>query len=227
VLKSCSVLVEFIADLFPKAGILPTDPVQRAQARFFIDQVTNKLASPYHAHILKGGPASDLLAGVEAIQALLPADQPFALGAHLTAADIAIAPFLLRAEVVFGIRDTESVWKTLQDAKYARFWKYYQDLKAHPSVASTFDEVRSTLLAVHQRSSCYLAGHYQSRVCEAVRGAEVRGCLRDVEPIGSGCNVQCELWLGWRIFTYSNIVTVFKVPHPGASGQIAGCDQRE
>jgi glutathione S-transferase len=140
------VLVEFVADLFPKSGILPTDPVQRAQARFFIDQVGTKYTGPFFAYISGNGPASNYLEGVEAIQALLPADKPFALGADFTAADIAIAPFILRAEVALSLRDNESVWKTLQESKYERFLKYYQNLKAHPSVSSTWDEVRFKLL---------------------------------------------------------------------------------
>jgi glutathione S-transferase len=141
-----SVLVEFVADLFPQAGIFPSDPVQRAQARFFIEQADTKFAGAYAAHLMKGAPATDLLAAVEAIQALLPAGQPFAVGTRLTAADIAIAPFILRTEVLFSVRDTENVWKTLQEPKYARFWGYYQDLKAHPSITSTWDEVRSMSL---------------------------------------------------------------------------------
>jgi glutathione S-transferase len=136
-----SVLVEFIADLFPNAGIFPADPVQRAQARFFIDQVNTKFTSKFYAYTVQGEPAADLLAGVDALQALLPADKKFALGNELSAADIALAPFLLRGEVAWGLRDRESVWTTLQGEKYSRFWKYYQDLKAHPSIAGTFDEV--------------------------------------------------------------------------------------
>jgi glutathione S-transferase len=143
------VLVEFISDLFPRAGIFPSDPVQRARARFFIDQADTKFAGAYVSHFAKGGPASDLLVAAEAIQALLPVDQPFALGAHFTAADIAIVPFLLRVGVALGLRgDPEDVWAKLQGAKYARFWQYYQDLKAHPSVTGTYDEVWPSTLPI-------------------------------------------------------------------------------
>jgi hypothetical protein len=78
---SGSVLVEFVADLFPKAGVFSSDPVQRAEARFYINQAdTSKFTTDaYGAHLIEGAPASDLLAAVEAIQALLPAGQPFAL----------------------------------------------------------------------------------------------------------------------------------------------------
>jgi hypothetical protein len=40
----------------------------------------------------------------------------------------------------------ECVGKTLQKPKYARFWRYYQDLKVHPSVTSTWNEVCSMSL---------------------------------------------------------------------------------
>jgi glutathione S-transferase len=74
-----SVLVEFVADLFPKAGVFSSDPAQRAEARFFIDQADTKFTAAYGAHLIEGAHASDLLAAVEAFQALLPAGQPFAL----------------------------------------------------------------------------------------------------------------------------------------------------
>jgi glutathione S-transferase len=148
VLHTDSVLVEFIADLFPKAGIFPSDPVQRAQTRFFVDQATVKYVDKYVSHLYKGTPTSEILAGVDTLQALLPADKKFAFGDELTAADIALAPFLIRSEIVFThIRgDSDGFWKTLQTDKYARFWKYFQDLKAHPVIAGTYDEVRSSSL---------------------------------------------------------------------------------
>jgi glutathione S-transferase len=122
--------------------------VQRAQARFFVDQASVKYVDKFVGHLHKGTPASELLAGAEALQALLPADKKFALGDELTAGDIALAPFLIRSEVVFAhIRDDDGVWKAFQAGKYARLWKYYQDLKAHPAIASTFDVVRTFLRA--------------------------------------------------------------------------------
>lgn len=134
------ILVEFVADLYPEAGILPSDPVQRAKARFFIDAVNNKFANKYAAHVVNGAPAADLISGAEFIQSLLPTDKKYAVGDELSAADIAIIPFVLRGEIVFSLKDTENVWGTLKGEKFTRLFKYFDDLKAHPAVASTWDE---------------------------------------------------------------------------------------
>jgi glutathione S-transferase len=86
------ILVEFVADLYPQSGLLPSDPVVRAQARFFVDAVSTKLIPAYMAWLRKGESYENFLKGVEAIQALLPQDAPFAVGEAFTVADIAILP---------------------------------------------------------------------------------------------------------------------------------------
>jgi glutathione S-transferase len=135
-----SIIVEFIADLNPNSGILPSDAVQRAKARFFVDQVNHHIVEKYAAHVARGAPAAALVTGAEAIQALLPLNKKFALGDKLTIADIALIPFLIRGEVLFSFDDPENVWRGFQSEKLSRFWQYFQDLKAHPAVQSTFDE---------------------------------------------------------------------------------------
>jgi glutathione S-transferase len=94
-----------------------------------------------------------LLEGAEAIQALLPQDTKFAFGDELTAADIAIAPYLLRTKVLLAARGNSDVWPTFQSDKFARLWKYYQDLEAHPSIAGCYDEVYSVQATILGDSS--------------------------------------------------------------------------
>lgn len=100
---------------------------------------------------MRQGKSEELLKGAEALQALLPADKPFALGDTFTVADVSVAPFLARLEVAltndagaYDVGEGPRLYKVLkEDPKYARFWKYFQDLKARPSYKATFDEVRS------------------------------------------------------------------------------------
>lgn len=142
-------LVEFVADLYPESGILPTDPVLRAKTRLFIDAVSNKLsATQYKVINLGEGDPELLVQGLEAIQALLPS-QGFVVG-DFSIADIAIAPFLARLEVLLandlgnwegGKGTGPKILKQLQQPKLARLWEYARALEARPSVASTWHKV--------------------------------------------------------------------------------------
>jgi hypothetical protein len=74
------------------------------------------------------------------------------------------------------VRDTECVGKTLQEPTYARLWKYYQDLKAHPCVTSTWNVVRPVSLQLLQIASDVDVSQDLLRavfVCEAACGTRV------------------------------------------------------
>ncbi|KAG6812353.1 hypothetical protein H0H92_003253 [Tricholoma furcatifolium] len=138
------VLLEFIADVSGK--LLPQDPVLRAKARFFIDTVSNTIGSSFGATLIRGTePIEKLLASVEKIQSLLPAEG-YAVGSEFTIADAGLAPFLARAEVILendiGAFDEGTGPKTLAilntDAKYARYRKYWADIKGRESFQNTF-----------------------------------------------------------------------------------------
>jgi glutathione S-transferase len=139
---SCRIIVEFVADLFPESGLMPKDPVQRAKARFFIDAVTNQFASKIRG-MFNGDPELEagLVQGAQALEKLLAGK--FALGDKFTAADVALVPFLLRGELVWSFHDPSGLQKQIQD-KAPRLWQYLQDVKAHPSVANTWDPVRNS-----------------------------------------------------------------------------------
>ncbi|KAI0777317.1 hypothetical protein BD413DRAFT_175854 [Trametes elegans] len=143
------VLVEFVADLFPESGILPADPVKRAQARFFIEGVSSKLIPTWYGYFLRNAPVEDFYAAVEYIQSLLPAEG-FAIGQY-SIADIAIAPFLARTRLSllneigkYPEGDGKKVWATITSGKYARFAKYQEDLFARDTFKETFDEAYVT-----------------------------------------------------------------------------------
>ncbi|KAJ6481323.1 hypothetical protein C8R47DRAFT_1135396 [Mycena vitilis] len=141
------ILVEFVADLYPDSAILPTDPVQRAKARFFIDAVSTKFLPAYMGPVARGTPFEPFYDALEAVQALIPADNTYVLGDEYTAADIAITPFLARMEVFLkndigaykegeGRKAAEYVF---EGGRFARVVKYFEAIKARESFKATFD----------------------------------------------------------------------------------------
>ncbi|KAG2358597.1 glutathione S-transferase C-terminal-like protein [Suillus spraguei] len=148
------ILVEFIGDLYPSSNILPTDPVLRAKARFFIEIVSTKF-SPNFMKFVSGnseGTHTVLLSGVDAIQDILPDGAKYAVGDQFTIADIAFVPFWARLNLLVqkGIgaytdEERKNFLKGLEDPKYTKFNGYVQRLLARESFKSTFHEVRSLL----------------------------------------------------------------------------------
>ncbi|KAF9027253.1 glutathione S-transferase [Hymenopellis radicata] len=147
------ILVEFIADLFPVSPLLPSPPVERAEARFFIDTFANKFYPAYMGFITGAEPKEPLFAALEALQNLLVQNgrKKFAVNDDFTIADAAVLPFFARLETVLsndlGAYDEgegKQVLNTLAtDPKYKVFWDYFQRLKARESFKKTYwpDEV--------------------------------------------------------------------------------------
>ncbi|KAG2068567.1 glutathione S-transferase C-terminal-like protein [Suillus decipiens] len=141
------ILVEFIADLYPSSNILPTDPVLRAKARFFIEVVSTKF-SPNFMKFVSGNPEGThtaILTGVDAIQDILPDGAKYAVGDQFTIADIAFVPFWARLNLLVqkGIgaytdEERKNFLKALEDPKYAKFNGYVQRLLERESFKSTF-----------------------------------------------------------------------------------------
>jgi len=158
------VLLEFVADISGK--LLPTDPLPRARVRFFIDAVANSFLPTLWASALRGEPVENVLAAVEKIQALLPSDG-FAIGPEFTIADAAIAPFLTRLEIIlkndfgaFAEGAGKKAYETLEsDPKFARYRKYYSDIKARDSFKETFHEevVRARFAEMHAQRKAQAA----------------------------------------------------------------------
>ncbi|KAI0646660.1 thioredoxin-like protein [Trametes meyenii] len=139
------VLVEFVADLFPQSGLLPADPIKRAQARFFIEGVSSKVVPSWFGYFFGNTPVDNFYEALEYIQSLLPA-KGFAIG-DFSIADIAVAPILARARVSllhdigkYPEGDGRKVWETITTGKFARIAKYAEDVAARESVKATFDE---------------------------------------------------------------------------------------
>ncbi|KAF9556784.1 hypothetical protein CPC08DRAFT_641089 [Agrocybe pediades] len=141
------VLLEFFADLSTEVALLPKDPVLRAKARFFIETASPKVAGAFGGALHRGEDPENFLSAIEVVQSLLPAEG-YAIG-EWSIADAAITPFFARAEQVFknDIGKYEEgkgkqAWAKLEsDEKYARFRKYYSDLKNRDSFKETFHPV--------------------------------------------------------------------------------------
>lgn len=91
-------------------------------------------------------PEKTLLDGLDGFQARLPATG-FAVG-EWSNADSAVAPFLLRAELLlkndlgaYPAGEGKKIYEALQGAQFARLRQYLKDVKEHPSIQATWDEV--------------------------------------------------------------------------------------
>jgi glutathione S-transferase len=144
------IIVEFIADIYPDALILPKDPVERAKARFFVDAI-NKLITAWIGAFKRGEPFEDVVKNLELVQKLLPDSEreTYAIG-DFSIADIAGAPFfgvlLAMLEVdhaALGEGTGRKMYEMLQtDPKYAKLKRYVNALKNRESFKAVFDEVR-------------------------------------------------------------------------------------
>lgn len=167
------ILVEFVADLYPESRLLPADPVKRAQARFFIDVVSNKLVPGWVGLVRTGTPEAlqGFVQGIEAVQSLLP-KEGFAVGEY-SIADVAVTPFLARAFTVleneigaYEPGEGKKLLETVQQPQFTRFQKYWTDLQARPSFQATFDKVGYSLFVVCMKAGVNVAQGY---VADALR----------------------------------------------------------
>ncbi|KAI0366054.1 thioredoxin-like protein [Pilatotrama ljubarskyi] len=135
------IILEFLADLFPEAKLLPSDPVLRAQARLFMNTVDQHLFEGFKRFLFNytEGAEKALLDGFEALQMRLP-PAGFAVG-EWSIADAAAAPFLVRIELLlkhdlgtFPEGEGPKVLQVLQGPKFARVMKYLEDCKTRSSV---------------------------------------------------------------------------------------------
>lgn len=149
-LAESSVLVEFVADLFPEANLIPQDPTLRARARSFVEVVNAKFAPAYTKFVIRGEGYEDVLAAVEAIQDILPqaATGIYAMGEQYTIADISLAPFIARLKLVtanelgrYPVGQGSEFLQALDGPKYNQFNLYVRRLLDRQSLQTTFDAV--------------------------------------------------------------------------------------
>ena len=143
-------IAEFIADLYPNAGLLPSSPTDRAKIRFFIDTATKGLIASTTALLFKGGSHEESLKHIDTLQNLLDprSDGKYFVGDRITLADATIAPFAIalanfgRPEIApKSDGEVAKLLAALKGEKYAVFNRYSQGLVEHPTVKATFNEV--------------------------------------------------------------------------------------
>lgn len=141
------VIVEFIADLFPSSGLVPTNPVERAKLRLFLDFVNTKLFPTLSAPLYSANTSVEqVLQGVESLQKILPDHGAYALGDTFTIADIAVVVLLCRLEIIFAhdlgklpVGEAPKIYNALRnEPKYAKYRRYYDVLKKRESFKKTF-----------------------------------------------------------------------------------------
>ena len=142
------VIIEFIADLFPEARLLPATPLKRAETRLFINAFETRFFDAFKDVIFFGKSTSILLDAFAEMQARLP-PAGFAVG-EFSLADVAVVPVFLRVILLleneigkYPLGEGKKAAEALQEPKFARLAKYMKDVKARPSVTKTYDEVRA------------------------------------------------------------------------------------
>ncbi|TBU57113.1 hypothetical protein BD310DRAFT_568741 [Dichomitus squalens] len=141
-----SIILEFLADLFPAARLLPADPVTRSQVRVFCEAVNKKLLPAWFPSLFMGVPTDGLFAVLDDLQKKLPAKGGYFFG-EWTIADATILPILLRMEhnwrlKPFSMTEAEiaKAQETWNSPRFARFRQYLEDNKKRESVLKTWDE---------------------------------------------------------------------------------------
>ena len=160
-LNESLIIMEFLADLFPSANLLPDSPVLRAKARLFINLFQTRVMDGFMGFFFRGQPVSVLLDALEALQNLLPAEDGYAVGPRWCMADMAVVPMLVRIELLlkhdmgkYPEGEGRKTYETLRGGKFARYHRYLEDVKAQPSMRATWDEVSSHSFSPVHRSVC-------------------------------------------------------------------------
>jgi stringent starvation protein A len=117
-LPESEVIMEFLEDAYPERPLLPAEPAERARARLLVHRFDVNLGDDYYA--FRRGDANDLAAKLERLE----------LGQSLYA-DIAYAPWLIRARDLLGVALPDTLARRLAQ------------LESRPAFAAEVELVRS------------------------------------------------------------------------------------
>lgn len=143
-----SILLEFVADLFPDSPLMPKDPILKAKARLFMDTAATRFIPQYLNFLMRGAPPQEMFFGLQALQDMMPEDSTWILGDQLSIADLAIAPFFPRMELAFSNDlgaynpgEGKKAYEILsQYPGFERYRKYVEAIKAREEFQKTFDQ---------------------------------------------------------------------------------------
>ena len=149
-LAESSVILEFIADAYPEAKLMPANPMQRAKVRFFTETVARKYSPAYMAWIMDNEPQAEenYLKAIDSLQGLLSDSGEYVVGDSFTIADACITPLIHRLQLSidydigkFPVGNGPKFGELLKDPKYAKFAKYANAATARPVAKENWDAV--------------------------------------------------------------------------------------
>ncbi|KAI0833603.1 thioredoxin-like protein [Trametes gibbosa] len=131
-------LLEFIAEVFPEAKLLPAGPILRSRARAFISIYQNYVNDPFRQVYFFAKPADALLQALEKLQGALP-PTGFAVG-EWCIADAAVAPFLSHLFLYlreglgkYSLEDRDKMRDALfVHERFSRLRRYVEDVRGRP-----------------------------------------------------------------------------------------------
>ncbi|KAI9066262.1 glutathione transferase omega class [Trametes sanguinea] len=136
-------ILEFLADVFPEANLLPKDPILRAKARIFAEVYRNYVHDEFRDAFFLAKPIEGIVTALEKLQRLLP-PSGFAVG-EWSIADIMVAPALARMMLFLRVglgAYTKENWARLGEIlasdKFSRLVKYISDIRERPSFKRTW-----------------------------------------------------------------------------------------
>lgn len=152
------VLMEFVADLFPESGLMPSDPVARAQVRLFAEAATRHFGRPLLFDFMRDGFGKEVvLLELAELQEMFTAGSQFAVGNKFTVADAALAPMLWRFETclehdlgMFSLEDGRDLLKAYESDQFGRIRKYFESIKARPGFKQAMQSEVSMNLQLEQ-----------------------------------------------------------------------------
>ncbi|EJF67352.1 hypothetical protein DICSQDRAFT_46340, partial [Dichomitus squalens LYAD-421 SS1] len=190
VITESLVILEFLADLYPDARLLPEDPVKRSQARIFMNTLNLRMTDD----IAKKHTSTCYLDLLEALQATMP-EVGYVVG-EWSIANAALLPFLLWMSVIVKTRvgyyvrlhNVEHVKAEWASPRFARLPQHYDQSIARPSTSVTWDEVCTPAFRCTRAEpigSTYLAGKCHQLLARAICDGTVitDGKTRDREGI--------------------------------------------
>ena len=117
-LPESQVIMEYLDERYPEPPLLPADPAERARARLLVHRFDDALGRDYYA--FRRGEENDLVGKLERLE----------VGQSLYA-DIAYAPWVIRARDMFGVELPE------------RLARWLDELARRPAFAAEIETVRS------------------------------------------------------------------------------------
>jgi glutathione S-transferase len=149
-------LVEYLDDrLSGAAPLIPANPDGRAETRFWIDHVNERVVPNLYRFLDAQQPGAErndardrLLAGVEALSKAMSADGPFFAGKNLNVIDLLMVPFAYRIDALLGyyrdfrLPDTGVAW-----VRYRRWYETMCDIEIFRATATDHADYRQRLIA--------------------------------------------------------------------------------